>query len=105
MDHISYDRFNDNTPIVVDGQMTYGLWQPPSFLENIDQIPQEQILSFSVDSSTENDPGAIAQEVYGSEFLDWVLFAFNNVINTTDWPKAGTVVLYPDRALIAKYIT
>lgn len=104
-DHIPYDRFNENTPIMVDGVMTYGLWEPPAFLDNIDDIPADQIFSFLVDSSMENKPNAIALKIYGSEFLDWVLFAFNNVINTMNWPKAGTVVLYPGRSLIAKYVT
>jgi len=105
MDNIPFDRFNENTPIIVDGIKTYGLWNPPPFLDPSYKIPDDQISTFYVDSSTEGRPDIIASIVYGSSYLDWVIIYFNNVINPLNWPKAGTTVLYPSNALVAKFIT
>jgi hypothetical protein len=106
VDFIPFDRFNNNTLITLeDGTVTFGLWDPPPFLRNPDLLTADQIGSYYVNNTREGKPEAIADDIYGSTLLDWILVYFNNVLNPMGWPKAGTTIAYPSRALVAKYIT
>lgn len=94
----SGSRFYD-TPVILatasNGELveTYGVWKLPSFIKtrpNDDQIGKLQIQTGRV-----GRPDLIAADLYGSQYLDWILIAFNNTLDVLNWPQAGTIIEYP----------
>lgn len=72
---------------------TFGTWKMPNFLKK--RPADENIGRYVVTSGVEGRPDEIAAEIYGSQYLDWILVAFNNAVDPLNWPKAGTVLEYP----------
>jgi len=94
----SYSRFFQTEEIVVDGVETLGIWDPPDFLK---KRPDDELIGrFAVTNAVEGRPDLIANELYRSPLLDWVLIAFNNVREPFNWPKAGEVIEYPVEMLV-----
>ncbi len=83
------------------GVETYGRWKPPSFLQ--ERPADEFIGSYTVTAADEGRPDSIAFDLYGSEFLDWILIAFNSATDV-NWPPAGSVIKYPIPALVSREI-
>lgn len=88
-----FSRFSRTPRIIVDGKETYGSWVQPSFLKN--RPSDDQIQTFRVTSAMEGRPDLIANAVYGTPLLDWVIISFNKVRNTLNWPAAGDLIEYP----------
>lgn len=72
---------------------TYGAWRMPSFIKK--RPSEDAIGRYLVSGGLEGRPDKISAEIYGTQYLDWILLAFNSVGDTMNWPKAGTVLEYP----------
>lgn len=81
-----------------DGQLTYGPWNMPSFLKT--RPKDEQIGAYTVASPYEGRPDLIAQQIYGSPYLYWVLIAFNQARSSLNWPKSGETIYYPVEEIV-----
>jgi hypothetical protein len=88
-----FSRFKNTELLLVDGKETYGRWAALRFLK--ERPPEGQIKVYQVTAAKEGRPDLIAQEVYGTPLLDWVLIAFNDVRDTLNWPLAGQLIEYP----------
>jgi hypothetical protein len=91
--------------IIFKGHETFGSWSSFPWL---DRRPEDnQISNFYVTSALEGRPDLIANQIYGSPLLDWVLIAFNSRISNDDtakqtlrWPKAGQIIEFPNPNLV-----
>ncbi len=95
-----YDRFRRTPPLVFDGRDTYGTWKQPSWLVT---RPADDLIGRIVASSQhEGKPHLLAQDIYDSQLLHWVLIAFNFPRSAVvfGWPRAGDIVEYPDESLV-----
>ena len=99
---MSYSRFSLTKKTTYDGQTTYGSWKKYSFLTN--QLPEASIGVYIVDSGTAGRPDLIANSIYGTTDLDWVLLAFNNVRDTLNWPEVGELVRYPAESIVIQEV-
>lgn len=88
-----FSRFYKTERVIMDGAETFGTWDPPSFLTK--RPPDDKIGVFRVTSATEGRPDLIANRLYGTPLLDWVIISFNGVSDTMNWPRAGDVIEYP----------
>lgn len=88
-----FSRLQQTEPIIVDGVETFGVWTQPSFLKKRPQ--EDQIGVFRVSSALEGRPDLIANELYGTPLLDWVLISFNNARRSLNWPRTGDQIEYP----------
>jgi len=88
-----FSRFNQSTPIIVDGVETFGTWTEPSFIRT--RPEEDQIGVFRVTSAIKGRPDLISNQLYGTPLLDWVLISFNNARRALNWPKAGDSIEYP----------
>lgn len=93
-----YSRYRKSQLTLVDGVVTVGSWQRPTWA--VTRPDAQKIHKYKVPSNYEGRPDLIALELYNSDRLDWVLLAFNNVIDVFGWPKAGTVLEYPDESVV-----
>lgn len=98
LDKSQYSRFKTTNVVTHKGALTYGAWNRPSWL--IQRPNDNQIGKHVVLPSQEGRPGIIARSIYGSQYLYWVLLAFNDVQNPMGWPKAGVVIEYPIPELV-----
>ena len=85
-------RFTKTELILEDGVETFGTWSMPSYL--IERPIDDNIKKFKVMSALEGRPDLIANQLYGTPSLDWVLIAFNGV-RDLNWPRAGDTIEYP----------
>lgn len=95
---IEASRFSSTDRIRFKGRETYGRWPSYSFLKQ--RPPDNLIRTFRVTSAVEGRPDLIAYQVYGISTLDWVLIAFNKVIEPLNWPSAGTTIEYPLESIV-----
>jgi len=84
--------------IVVDGVETVGTWNQPSYL--LERPDETMIDKFYVSNAVEGRPDLIAQAMYGSPELDWVIIAFNNPPEILNWPRAGDMIDIVMRELV-----
>jgi hypothetical protein len=98
-----FSRFFQTGETIVDGNETFGIWKPPSFIRV--RPLEEKIGRFRVTSQTEGRPDLIANALYGTPLLDWVLISFNKVRDPLNWPRAGTTIEYPIDSLVFPLIS
>ena len=91
-------RYSLTEYVIVDGKETLGTWSQPNFLKN--PVAESDIRAFKVDNKYEGRPDLIADILYDSPDLAWVLLAFNDARQPMNWPRAGSVIKYPDRRVI-----
>lgn len=77
---------------------TFGMWVRPSFLRT--RPSSELIRRMVVPASMEGRPHIIADQIYGTQLLDWVIIAFNNAYDVLNWPDAGTTIEYPEPSIV-----
>ena len=94
----SFSRFFKTQQIIFDSETTYGMWSPPSWL--LQRPNNSNILKFKVSNKFEGRPDLIANRLYGSPLLDWVIISFNNVLNPMGWPKAGEIIECPSDQIV-----
>jgi len=92
-----FSRLRKTDMVIVDGVETFGVWTQPSYL--IARPDEQQIGKFKVANQYAGRPDLIANTLYGTPLLDWVLMAFNNVTEL-NWPSAGTIIEYPVDSLV-----
>jgi len=93
-----FSRYRSTEPIFYDDNETLGTWAKPAFLLN--RPKEDQIGVFRVTSAVEGRPDKIANQLYGSPLLDWVLISFNNARSVLNWPKSGTAIEYPIKSIV-----
>lgn len=99
----SLSRFNETEPIVRDGVSTFGLWIRPDVI-NIKDINEQDLVTIKVDQRHAGRPDVIANEQYGTSFLEWVVVMFNRPLNPLGWPQAGTIIKIPNRQVVSRLI-
>lgn len=98
-----FSRLFQTDKTIVDDNETFGIWNPPQFLK---VRPEESKISrFRVTTQTEGRPDKIANELYGTPLLDWVLISFNKVREPLNWPKAGDTIEYPVESIVFPLIS
>jgi hypothetical protein len=93
-----YSRLIFTQPVIFDGKLTYGTWKRPNFLVN--PIPKEFERTLRVTAQYEGRCDNLAQDLYGISALDWVFPAYNNAVEVLNWPRAGTIIKYPDVTIV-----
>lgn len=99
----SNSRFGISEPILVDGRETFGLTTPFPFLD-IDKLPENRIIRFTVTSDFAGRPDLIAKEIYGTAFFDWVIIMSTKPQNPFNFPQTGTVLKLPDVSTVITQI-
>lgn len=97
-DFDEFSRYRFTELVIFDGNETLGAWTQPSFL--LDRPTEDQIGVFRVTSAVEGRPDLIANQLYGSPLLDWVLISFNNARQGLNWPRAGSAIEYPLKSIV-----
>ncbi len=85
-------------PIVVDGVRTYGSWTRPKWL--VKRPPSKLIHNYYVNNQFEGRPDIISNQVYNTPHLWWVIVAFNNPLESLNWPRVGSIIQYPDESVV-----
>lgn len=93
-----FSRFKRTDLIIVDGKETFGQWKRFPFLT--ERPSSEFVEVFRVTSANEGRPDIISAQLYGVPQLDWVLIAFNKVLEPLGWPRAGDLIEYPVEAIV-----
>ncbi len=94
----NFSRFKDTPLIIEKGVETYGVWKGFPFTK---QRPADEFIGiYQVTSQTEGRPDLIANAVYGTPYLDWVLIMFNNISEVFGWPRAGMAIEYPLETIV-----
>lgn len=90
----SQSRFGLSQPIIVDGVSTFGLLTKYPFL-NPKNLTQQQVTKLTITPDLAGRPDLIAQKLYNSPVLDWVIVLFNKPLNPVGWPVNGAVISAP----------
>ncbi len=91
----TYSRFLRSDSVFVDNIETFGLLKRPNFLD-VESLDQEtEVIDFRVVWPFVGRPDAIAREVYGVQFLDWIIILSQNPRNTLNWPPNGITLRLP----------
>lgn len=92
----SESRFRKTEIIPINGEFSFGLFKPPSFLDPVN-LRDSDIIQFKVRPPFARSPWRIANNVYGNPLLDWVVIHFkpNQPLNVLNWPENGTIILLP----------
>lgn len=98
-----FSRLFQTPKTVVDGNETFGVWNPPSFIKI--RPDENRINRYVVTNATEGRPDNISNILYGTPFLDWVLISFNKIRDPLNWPRAGEIIEYPDESLVFPLIS
>lgn len=99
-----FSRFNKTPEIIIDGKETVGVWVQQSWL--INKPDASKIGVFPVNGKYEGRPDLIAEKIYNSSQLAWVIISFNamyynnNARDVFNWPRAGTNVMYPINSIV-----
>lgn len=96
--YTSYSRFTKTPVFITNGVETYGKWIQYRFLTA--RPTDNQIGVFRVSNQFEGKPDLIANSIYGTPMLDWVLIAFNNASDVFNWPRAGDTIEYPIESIV-----
>ena len=87
-------RFGISDPIIVDGASTYGMLTKYPFLTPAN-LTQEQVTKLTITPDLAGRPDLIAQKLYNSPVLDWVVVLYNKPLNPVGWPANGAVINAP----------
>ena len=89
----THSRLKSTPTVILNGEEVWGTWDKPVFLRQ--EVPESQQLSIRVNSDRACRPDLIANDIYGTTRLDWVLIAFNDALEALNWPRTGTVIKAP----------
>lgn len=92
-------RFNLSTPIIFNGVETFGLLTQFPFLDPNNLQPSD-IVTLTITPDLAGKPWAIANQLYNSPVLDWVIVLFNKPLNPVGWPTNGTVIKAPSNTVV-----
>ncbi|MDP1712442.1 MAG: hypothetical protein Q8K86_08295 [Candidatus Nanopelagicaceae bacterium] len=91
INQVTYGRFNTTDPVIKDNKVTYGLWSRPEFLRS----QADDDVYYIVDNTKEGRIDLIANEVYGTPHLSWIIPAAMHQIDCLNWPTTGTALRLP----------
>lgn len=94
-----HSRFKLSQPVVINGIETFGLLTKFPFLDPA-SIDDADIVKITVTPDMAGKPWAIANAIYNSPVLDWVIVLFNRPLNPVNWPPNGTVIRAPRQGLV-----
>lgn len=92
-------RFRFSDSIIKDNIETFGIMTKHFFLDP-KNLKDDQIQSVEVTPELAGKPWAIANKLYNSPVLDWVIVLFNRPINPVNWPVVGTVIKAPIESVV-----
>lgn len=92
-------RFGKSNPIMVDGFATFGMLTKYPFL-NPANLTQEQVTKLTITPDLAGRPDQIAQKLYNSPVLDWVIVLYNKPLNPVGWPANGAVISAPVASVV-----
>jgi hypothetical protein len=95
MEAQAYSRFVQTSPVLYDGNETYGRWNSP-----ITSTIYDNLVLVVVGARYEGRPDLLAYELYGDSSLDWVLITVNNATEALNWPRAGDTIKVPSSSTI-----
>ncbi len=98
-----FSRFSTTPTTIFDGRETYGPWVSYDFLKT--RPKDDDIRVYTVTSAMEGRPDLIANAVYGTPALFWVLIAFNKAMGAINWPRSGDVIEYPSESIVIPELT
>ena len=90
-------RFMDTKTISFQQRTTLGVWIKPI---DFGAIPDNYVATYVVQTGQSGRADDIAYRIYGDSRYDWILYTYNNVVDTINWPPVGLVLKYP----IASYV-
>ena len=93
------NRFKWSDVVDRNGKTVFSRWVMPDFMKE-DLIAREKISSFYVTSDLAGRPDLIADQIYGSPNLEWVITMFNAPRETLGWPKTGEVIKIINAGLV-----
>lgn len=99
IDVSSLSRFVETEIVVRNGRELFGRWKRPDFLKE-EFLNEDEVQTFFVDSRFNGRPDRIADEVYGTPFLEWVVVMFNRPKNPLNWPNIGDAIKLPVRSIV-----
>lgn len=97
-DHQSRFRFS-KAVVTTNGAETFALMNKHFFLDP-KNLADDQIISVEITPDLVGKPWAIADKLYNSPVLDWVIVLFNRPLNPVNWPQAGTVIKAPIQSVV-----
>jgi hypothetical protein len=89
-----YSRFRLSQPIINGGIETFGLLKKFPFLDP-NNLNQDDVITVNITHEFAGKPWAIANSIYNSPVLDWVIVLFNKPLNPVNWPHIGSVIKAP----------
>lgn len=95
-----HSRFQDSEPIIHNGSETFGLMTKPYFLNPKNLDPNTEIINLTITPDLAGKPWMIADQVYNSPILDWVVVLFNKPLNPVGWPVNGAVIRLPISGIV-----
>jgi hypothetical protein len=95
----SLSRFGDTEIVSKNGTISFGLWNRYNFT-NLNDLPEEDITTIQIDQTFAGRPDLIADQYYGSPFLEWVVTMSNRPLNPLGFPQAGTIIKIPKRGAV-----
>ena len=92
----SLSRFKDTEAVSKDNSISFGLWKRPAFT-NLDDLAEEDITTFQVTQFRAGRPDLIANDLYGTPSLEWVITMANRPLNPLGFPRAGSIIRVPKK--------
>jgi len=93
-----FSRFNRTETVFLGGHEVFGRWRLPDVLKN--EQNADRITHYQVRAGRQGRPDLISRDIYGTTHLDWLIIAFNDATDVLNWPRVGTVIKLPARALV-----
>lgn len=85
--------------VTTTGAETFALMTKHFFLDS-KNLRDDQITSVEITPDLAGKPWAIADKLYNSPMLDWVIILFNRPLNPVNWPQIGTVIKAPIQSIV-----
>lgn len=65
-------------------------------------LQQNEIMTIKITNDIAGRPDLIAEKIYDTRFLDWVIIMYNKPLNTIGWPKVGTTIQTPTKSTVLR---
>jgi hypothetical protein len=95
----SLSRFGSTEIVSKNGIISFGLWNRYNFT-NLNDLPEEDVTTIQINQNFAGRPDLIANEYYGSPYLEWIVTMSNRPLDPLGFPKAGTIIKIPKRGAV-----
>jgi hypothetical protein len=92
-----FSRFRQTQLVNYQGISTLDKWAQPTWLSQ--KLTTDKEGTFYVTSEYEGKADMIANLIYGTPLLDWVIISYNNA-EPFGWPKTGSIIKYPSERVV-----